>query len=65
MDHVGIAEDEIRLDASTAATRGIRIAIDQGNAQIPAEAECMQAAGLVLCEGFRGRQIERTGVLLS
>ena len=32
VDHVGIAEDEIRLDASAAATRGIRIAVDQRHA---------------------------------
>ena len=32
VDHVGITEDEIRLDASAAATRGIRIAVDQRHA---------------------------------
>ena len=65
VDHVRIAEDEIRLDASPAATRGVRIAIDQRHPQVATETERVQATGLILRKRLRWCQIQRARVRLG
>ena len=65
VDHVGVAEHEVRLGAREATAARVAIAVDQRDAQVAAQAERVQAAGLVLRQRLGGGEIERAAVRLS
>jgi hypothetical protein len=64
VDHVGVAQHEVRLRTGPPPAARVAIAVDECDAQVAAETERVQTPGLILRQRLGGGQVERTGVRL-